>query len=75
MSRKRKRKSSSPRPAAGPPPAEPVPTDAVIAQFEKDVDASLLDRNLKLTVEERLLQLQRVVAAIHELRQAVRSVR
>lgn len=48
-----------------PPPDEP---DPVIEFYKKDVDRSLLRKNLELTPAERASQLVRVVAAIEELR-------
>lgn len=51
----------------------PLPLDALIDEYKKDVDHGLLRANLKLTVEERLLNLQKFVKSIEELREAVKA--
>lgn len=43
---------------------------AVIAVYKKDVDRTLIRQNLKLTVEERLLNLEEFVRFAAELREA-----
>ena len=47
--------------------------EALIAEFKKDVDRGLLRANLKLTPEQRLLQLQSFLDAAFELRQAMKA--
>jgi hypothetical protein len=42
----------------------PLVPDAVIEAYKKDVDRTLLRENLKLTYEERLMQLQQM-AILH----------
>jgi hypothetical protein len=44
--------------------------DPVIEAYKRDVDRTLLRRNLKLTVEERLLQLVKLQELAQELRRA-----
>ncbi len=52
------------------PPHDVQPIDPVVEAYKKDVDRSLLDRNLQLTPTERIEQLQRFVAFMIELQQA-----
>jgi hypothetical protein len=47
--------------------------DAVIEAFKRDVDVTLIRRNLALTPTERLLQLERLQAFAEELRRAGRD--
>ena len=47
--------------------------DPVIAAYKKDVDRTLLRANLKLTVEQRLVNLQAFIVSIEALRQAVKK--
>ena len=49
--------------------------DPVIEAYKKDVDLTLLRRNLGLTVEERLLQLMELQRFADELRAAGRRAR
>ncbi|OGA73089.1 MAG: hypothetical protein A3F77_14235 [Betaproteobacteria bacterium RIFCSPLOWO2_12_FULL_67_28] len=49
--------------------------DPVVARYMQDVDRTLLRRNLALTPEQRLLQLQELVRFAEELRRAGRSAR
>lgn len=50
---------------------KPQPSrDPVIDAYKKDVDRTLIRKNLKLTVEERLLQLARLQEFAGELRRA-----
>ncbi len=55
-------------------PAEPVSVgmDSVIDAFKKDVDRTLLRKNLTLTPEERLRRLQDFVDLAATLREAGR---
>ena len=53
----------------------PRSTDAVIEEYKKDVDRSLLRANLQLTPEQRLLNLQAFIEAMGELRLAVKAAR
>jgi hypothetical protein len=48
----------------------PSDDDPVVAAYKKDVDRSLLERNLQLTPTERVEQLQRFVALMAELQEA-----
>jgi hypothetical protein len=49
--------------------------DPVIACFKKDVDLTLLLENLKLTPDERVKKMQRVIRAVQEMRQAGLAIR
>lgn len=55
--------------------ASPMPVDAAIELYKRDVDCTLLRRNLTLTPEERLLQLQELARFAEELRRAGRTAR
>jgi hypothetical protein len=58
-------------------PTEP-PTDsisAIIALYKRDVDRTLIRENLKLTVEERLRNLQNLQRFAEELRAAGKKLR
>ncbi len=52
----------------------PQPADPVVEAYKKDVDRSLLRRNLQLTPEERVRKLQDFVALLVTLRDAGRQV-
>lgn len=49
--------------------------DPVIEAYKKDIDLTLRRENLKLTVEERLIKLQRLAEFAEELRRAGREAR
>lgn len=49
--------------------------DAVVDRYAVDVDRTLLRRNLKLTPQERLDQLQELARFADELRRAGRTAR
>jgi len=49
--------------------------DPVIERYMRDVDRSLLRRNLALTPQERLDQLQKLAMFADELRRAGKSIR
>ena len=49
--------------------------DPVIETYMRDVDRSLLRRNLAMSPEERLLQLQELARFAEELRRAGRAAR
>ena len=49
---------------------EPLAPDPVIEAYKKDVDRTLLIENLKLSVEERLLNLMELQRFAEELRRA-----
>jgi hypothetical protein len=49
--------------------------DPVVEVYKRDVDRTLLRENLKLTPEERLIKLERVVEYLLELRAAGRKLR
>jgi hypothetical protein len=57
--------------------AEPqaIERDPVIEAFKKDIDRTLLRENLKLTVEQRILNMQGALRGILELREAARRAR
>lgn len=46
----------------------PFERDPVIEFYKKDVDVTLLDENLKLTVDQRLRNYQNFMLAVDELR-------
>jgi hypothetical protein len=50
-----------------------IEPDPVIEVYKKDVDVTLIDENLKLSVEERLRKLFRTQRLIEELRRATRG--
>lgn len=47
----------------------------MIEAYKKDVDRTLLRENLKLTPEQRVLQLMALLKAADELRRAGRALR
>jgi hypothetical protein len=49
--------------------------DPVIEAYKKDVDRTLIRENLKLTPEQRLLELMRLQEFAEELRKAGREAR
>lgn len=52
---------------------EPIPlTDPVVEAYRPGIDRTLLERNLRLTVDERLRQLQAAQQAVRELRAGMR---
>jgi len=55
------------------PPLPPVEVDRLVEELKKDVDRTLIRENLKLTVEERLVQLMRLQEFAEELRRAGRA--
>lgn len=54
---------------------EPLPPDPVIEAYKRDVDRTLLRRNLKLTVEQRLVQLMELQRFAKEVRRAGREMK
>ncbi|MEP7338782.1 MAG: hypothetical protein ABI977_13685 [Acidobacteriota bacterium] len=56
-------------------PVFPFELDPVIEAYKKDVDQTLLDENLKLTVEERIINLMRLQEFAEELQKAGRELR
>ena len=48
--------------------------DAVIELYKTGIDATLIDANLRLTIEERLARLQQLLDFAEELRRAARAV-
>ncbi len=56
-------------------PPEAPRVDPVVEAYKKDVDVTLLARNLRMTHSERLQQLQRFVAFIAETQAAGRQAR
>jgi hypothetical protein len=60
----------SQEPTAVSPRGEEPYVDPIIEVYKKDVDRSLIRHMLTLSVEERLISLERVVKDLAELRQA-----
>jgi hypothetical protein len=54
---------------------EALPVDPVIEVYKRDVDRSLIERNLRLSVDERFLQLMELQRFADELRRAGRAAR
>ena len=52
-----------------------LPLDPVIEAYKKDVDLTLLEENLKLTVDERLRKLMAMQKFAEELRRAGKKLR
>ncbi|WHZ28187.1 MAG: hypothetical protein OJF51_002985 [Nitrospira sp.] len=50
-----------------------LPPDPVIERYKRDVDRTLLRENLKLSVEQRFRQLQRLQQFASALKRAPRS--
>jgi hypothetical protein len=50
-------------------------TDPVIEAYKKDIDRTLIRRNLSLTPEERLLQLAKLQEFAEELRSSKNAAR
>jgi hypothetical protein len=50
-----------------------IEPDPVIEAYKRDIDRTLLRRNLALSVEQRFLQLQELQRLADELRQAGRQ--
>ena len=51
------------------------PVDPVIEAYKRDVDRSLIEKNLRLSVDERFLQLMELQRFAEELRRAGRLAR
>ena len=51
------------------------PSDPVVEFYKKDLDLTLLRENLRRTVDERVRNLQRLLAAAEELKRAGREAR
>ena len=49
-----------------------IPPDPVIEHYKHDIDRTLIIENLKLTVEERFVQLMKLQEFAEELRRARR---
>ena len=54
---------------------DPVIGDLVIEAYKKDIDRTLIRENLKLTPEQRILQLMKLQAFAEELQAAGRRAR
>ena len=52
-----------------------TPVDAVLAAYRRDIDTSLLRRNLALSVDQRIRELARLQAFDAEVRRAGREAR
>lgn len=63
-----------PLPRNGPRPASRY-RDPVIEALRKNVDTTLIEKNLRLTHEERLLQLEELQRFAEELRRAGREAK
>ena len=50
-----------------------IEPDPVIEVYKKDIDMTLIDENLKLSIEERLRKLFKTQKLIEELRRATRE--
>jgi len=61
------------RPTTDVPPLSPAEIDRLVEELKRDVDRTLIRENLKLTVEERLVQLMRLQEFAEELRRAGRA--
>ena len=61
------------RPVSDAPPLPPAEVDRLVEELKKDVDRTLIRENLKLTVEERLVQLTKFQEFAEELRRAGRT--
>ena len=48
--------------------------EEVIERYKRDVDVTLIDGNLRLTIDERLGALQRMLAFAEELQRAGRKL-
>ena len=48
--------------------------NAVIARYKRDIDVTLIERNLKMTATERVAELQRLLAFSEELTRAGRAL-
>jgi hypothetical protein len=46
--------------------------DAVIELYKQDIDVTLIEANLRLTIDERIAELQRLLEFAEELRRAGR---
>ena len=57
------------------PPLSDVPPDPVIEAYKKDVDRSLLRENLKLTAEQRIMNLMALQEFAAELRSGMRAAK
>ena len=56
------------------PNSEPDP-DPVVEAFKKNIDLTLIRRNLKLTIEERFLQAMELQKFAEELKRAGKNAR
>jgi hypothetical protein len=56
-------------------PEKHLQPDPVIEAYKRDIDRTLLRKNLKLSVEERFLKLMELQRFASELRQAGQSAR
>lgn len=54
---------------------DPFGPDPVVEAYKRDVDWTLIERNLRLTPSQRLEQLQQFVAFLFEVQQAGRRQR
>jgi hypothetical protein len=54
---------------------QPLEPDPVIEAYKKDIDRTLLDANLKLSPEQRLLKLMEMQRFAEELRRAGQRAR
>ena len=61
------------KPVPDAPPLPPAEVDRLVEELKKDVDRTLIRENLKLTVEERLVQLTMFQEFAEELGRAGRK--
>ena len=61
------------KPVPDAPPLPAAEVDRLVEELKKDVDRTLIRENLKLTVEERLVQIMRLQEFAEELRRAGRA--
>ena len=50
--------------------AAPNSMDDLIERYKREIDVTLIDANLRLTIDERLASLQRMLEFAEELRRA-----
>jgi hypothetical protein len=54
---------------------DPLPIDPVIEVYKRDIDRTLIEKNLRLSVDERFLQLMELQRLAEELRRAGKAAR
>jgi hypothetical protein len=74
MSHSEHKPEASQRDTSLPEDRVPLPPDPVIEVYKRDIDRTLLRENLKLTPEQRLLQLMEFQRFVEELQIAGRNI-